>query len=228
MLGEFLPWRIPGAALQMQCEIKWYKYVKSKIPRRSFVHNNTSGETPGKIFTQTHRKLVKEGTNWLIKTSESCSVIAALIATVAFATSATVPGGLKEDTGHPVLENQTEFDVFSITSLVALILAVTALVFFLSIITSRCEERDFEKTMPGKLLLGLSSLFASIVAMLISFCAGHTFILREKLRYASVPIYGVASIPVAFFALVQLPLCFDLLWSTLIKVPLRNYEVFFD
>ncbi|CAA2994759.1 Hypothetical predicted protein [Olea europaea subsp. europaea] len=226
MLGEFLPWRIPGAALQMQWEIKWYKHVKHSIPPLSFAHNNTSGETPRKIFTKTHRKLVKEGADWLIKTSESCSVIAALVATVAFATSTTVPGGLNEDTGHPVLENQTAFDVFSITSLVALTLAVTALVFFLSIITSRCQERDFKKILPRKLLLGLSSLFASIVAMLISFCAGHTFILRKKLRYASVPIYGVVSVPVAFFALAQLRLCFDLLWSTLIKVPLRSYKVF--
>ncbi|CAA2994761.1 Hypothetical predicted protein [Olea europaea subsp. europaea] len=135
------------------------------------------------------------------RSNESCSVIAALVATVAFATSTTVPGRLNEDTGHPVLENQTAFDVFSITSLVALTLAVTALVFFLSIITLRCQERDFKKILPRKLLLGLSSLFASIVAMLISFCVGHTFILKEKLRYASVPMYGVVSVPVAFFAL---------------------------
>lgn len=228
MLGELQPWLIPGAALQMQWEIKWYKHVKHSVPPLSFAHNNNRGETPRKIFIQTHRKLVKEGINWLIKTSESCSVIAALIATVAFATSATVPGGLKEDTGHPVLENKTAFDVFSVTSLVALTLSVTALVFFLSIITSRCQERDFKLTLPRKLLLGLSSLFASIVAMLISFCAGHTFILREKLRYAAVPIYGVTFIPVAFFALVQLQLCYDLLWSTIIKVPLRSYKAFQD
>ncbi|CAI9771172.1 unnamed protein product [Fraxinus pennsylvanica] len=228
MLGELQPWLIPGAALQMQWEIKWYKHVKHSVPPLSFAHNNNRGETPRKIFIQTHRKLVKEGTNWLIKTSESCSVIAALIATVAFATSATVPGGLKEDTGHPVLENKTAFDVFSVTSLVALTLSVTALVFFLSINTSRWQERDFKLTLPRKLLLGLSSLFASIVAMLISFCAGHTFILREKLRYAAVPIYGVAFIPVAFFALVQLQLCYDLLWSTIIKVPLRSYKAFHD
>ncbi|CAI9771171.1 unnamed protein product [Fraxinus pennsylvanica] len=228
MLGELQPWLIPGAALQMQWEIKWYKHVKHSVPPLSFAYNNNRGETPRKIFIQTHQKLVKEGNTWLIKTSESCSVIAALIATVAFATSATVPGGLKEDTGHPVLENKTAIDVFSVTSLVALTLSVTALVFFLSIITSRWQERDFKLKLPRKLLLGLSSLFASIVAMLISFCAGHTFILREKLRYAAVPIYGVAFIPVAFFALVQLQLCYDLLWSTIIKVPLRSYKAFLD
>ncbi|KAL2469501.1 Ankyrin repeat family protein [Abeliophyllum distichum] len=179
MNGELEPWCIPGAALQMQWEIKWYK---------------------------------------------SCSVIAALIAGVAFATSATVPGGLDDKTGHPVLEDHIAFDVFSITSLVALCLSVTALVFFLAIITSRCQERDFKKTLTRKLLMGLSSLCASIVAMLVSFCAGHTFILREKLKYAAVPIYAVACIPVAFFAVAQLPLYFDILWATLVKVPLRSYK----
>ncbi|KAL2469497.1 Ankyrin repeat family protein [Abeliophyllum distichum] len=226
VLEEVLPWRIPGAALQMQWEIKWYKHVKHSVPPLSFAHNNTKGETPRKIFKQTHQTLVKDGTDWLIKTSESCSVVAALIATVAFASSATVPGGLREDTGHPVLENHPAFHVFSITSLVALTLAVTALVFFLSIITSRCQERDFKLTLPRMLLLGLTSLFASILAMLISFCAGHTFILIEKLRFAAIPIYGVACIPVAFFALIQLPLYFDLVWATLTKVPLRSYKVF--
>ncbi|KAL2515069.1 uncharacterized protein Fot_29040 [Forsythia ovata] len=224
VLEELLPWRIPGAALQMQWEIKWYKHVKHSVPPLSFAHNNAKGETPRKIFEQTHQKLVKDGTDWLIKTSESCSVIAALIATVAFASSATVPGGLKEETGYPVLENHPAFHVFSITSLVALTLAVTALVFFLSIITSRCQERDFKLTLPRMLLLGLTSLFASIVAMLISFCAGHTFILIDKLRFAAIPIYGVACIPVAFFALMQLPLYFDLLRARLIKVPLRSYK----
>ncbi|KAK4425270.1 hypothetical protein Salat_1720900 [Sesamum alatum] len=227
-LGEFQPWRIPGAALQMQWEIKWYKHVKSSVPELFFAHHNTKRETPREIFTTTHQKLVKEGNEWLIKTSESCSVVAALIATVAFATSATVPGGLDQKTGHPVLEDHTAFDVFSITSLVALCLSVTALVFFLAIITSRCEENDFQVNLPRKLLMGLTCLFASIAGMLVSFCAGHTFILREKLRITAVPIYAVAGIPVTLFAIAQLPLYFDLLWAACRRVPQRSYKLFFE
>ncbi|KAI3469975.1 hypothetical protein Pfo_026638 [Paulownia fortunei] len=227
MLGEFLPWRIPGAALQMQWEIKWYKHVKRSVPPLCFAHHNAKGETPRKIFRQAHEKLVKAGNQWLIKTSESCSLVAALIAGVAFATSATVPGGLDQRTGHPILEDHTAFDIFSITSLVALCLSVTALVFFLAIITSRCEERDFKANLPRKLLMGLTSLFGSIAAILVSFCAGHTFVLREELRFAAVPIYAFASIPVTFFAIAQLPLYFDLLRAACRKVPLRSYKVFY-
>ncbi|XP_020552897.1 uncharacterized protein LOC105172057 [Sesamum indicum] len=225
-LGEFQPWRIPGAALQMQWEIKWYKHVKRSVPDLFFAHHNLNRETPREIFTRTHQKLVKEGNGWLIKTSESCSVVAALIATVAFATSATVPGGLDQKTGHPILADETAFDVFSIASLVALCLSVTALVFFLAIITSRCEENDFQVNLPRKLLMGLTCLFASIAGMLLSFCASHTFILRDKLRITAVPIYAVAGIPVTLFAIAQLPLYFDLVWAACRTVPQRSYKVF--
>ncbi|KAH6770185.1 hypothetical protein C2S52_014988 [Perilla frutescens var. hirtella] len=227
-LGQVHPWRIQGAALQMQWEIKWYKHVKRSLAPLTFAHPNLNGDTPRMVLTKTHKKLKKAGNEWLIKTSESCSVVAALIAAVAFATSSTVPGGLNQETGHPILSDHEAFDIFSITSLVALCLSVTALVFFLGIITSRCEERDFKTNLPRKLLMGLTCLFSSIAAMLLSFCAGHTFILREKLRIAAVPIYAFATIPVGFFAVAQLPLYFDLVWAACRKVPLRSYKVFYQ
>ncbi|KAK6122740.1 hypothetical protein DH2020_043520 [Rehmannia glutinosa] len=245
MLRDYQPWRIP--VLPCRCNGKLsgtsdcnsesnqitknvfiqMQHVKHSIPPLCFAHNNKEGHTPRQIFTKTHKSLVKEGTDWLIKTSESCSLIAALIATVAFATSATVPGGLNDRTGYPNMQNHTAFDLFSISSLIALCLSVTALVFFLAIITSRCEEHDFKTNLPRKLLMGLTSLFASIAAMLVSFCAGHTFILRDKLRLAAVPIYAIACVPVTFFAVAQLPLYFDLLWAACRKVPLRSYKVFY-
>lgn len=202
------------------------QHVKSSVPPLCYGHHNTNGDTPRKIFTQTHENLVKAGNEWLIKTSESCSVVAALIATVAFATSATVPGGLDQQQGYPILKDRKAFDIFSVSSLIALCLSITALVFFLAIITSRFEERDFKRDLPRKLLIGLTCLFSGIAAMLLSFCAGHTFILRDKLKSVAVPIYAAATVPVMFFAVAQLPLYFDLLWAACRKVPLRSYKVF--
>ncbi|XP_057785097.1 ankyrin repeat-containing protein ITN1-like [Salvia miltiorrhiza] len=225
-LGEKQPWRIPGAALQMQWEIKWYKHVKRSVPALCYSQHNAKGETPRRIFTQTHENLVKSGNEWLVKTAESCSVVAALIATVAFATSATVPGGLDQVKGYPILIDRNAFDIFSIASLIALCLSITALVFLLAIITSRFEERDFKRDLPRKLLMGMSCLFSGIAAMLLSFCAGHTFILREKLRIVAVPIYTAAMIPVLLFAMGQLPLYFDLVWAAYVKVPLRSYKLY--
>ncbi|XP_054782653.1 ankyrin repeat-containing protein NPR4-like isoform X2 [Prosopis cineraria] len=222
--GQYKPWLIPGAALQMQWEIKWFEFVKESMPSHLFVRRNNRNKTPKDIFTETHAQLVKSGGDWLNKTSESCSVVAALIATVAFATSATLPGGVDQETGHPTLEREPAFNVFAISSLIALCCSITAVVMFLSILTSRYQEYDFRVNLPMKLILGLTSLFMSIASMLVSFCAGHFFVLRDQLQYAALPIYAVTCLPVTLFALAQFPLYFDLVWATLKSVPQRSYK----
>ncbi|GLT36366.1 hypothetical protein SLA2020_107500 [Shorea laevis] len=224
MLSDLKPWRIPGAALQMQWEIKWYKFVKKSIPSHLLVHCNEQGKTPKDIFSDTHSDLVEKGGKWLTSTSESCSVVAALIATVAFATSSTVPGGTQEKTGKPNMESQPAFNVFAFSSITALCFSITALVMFLVILTSRYQERDFMTHLPIKLLCGLTSLFVSIASMLVSFCAGHFLILKDNLKYAAFPVYAVTCLPVTLFAVAQFPLYFDLAWAALKKVPQRSYR----
>ncbi|CAL1389823.1 unnamed protein product [Linum trigynum] len=223
-LGHHKPWRIPGAALQMQWEIKWYEFVKNSMPYNFFIRHNKEGKTPRDIFSEEHADLVKSGGEWLISTSESCSVVAALIATVAFATSSTVPGGVEPD-GKPTLEGQPAFHIFAISSLVALCFSVTSLVMFLSILTSRFQEKDFGRDLPRKLLIGLSSLFVSIAAVLVSFCAGHFFVLRDELKYAAYPVYALTCLPVSFFAVAQFPLYVDLVRATFQRVPRGSYMV---
>ncbi|KAL7200748.1 hypothetical protein ACSBR1_032639 [Camellia fascicularis] len=223
-IGEYRPWLIPGAALQMQWEIKWYEFVKYSMPLHFFVHYNKADETPKDIFTKSHKDLVKQGGEWLTTTSNSCSVVAALIATVAFATASTVPGGNSSE-GKPTLESQPAFNVFAIASLVALCFSVTALVMFLAILTSRNQERDFRTNLPRKLLVGLTSLFVSITAMLVSFCAGHFFVLKDELKFVAIPVYAVTCLPVTFFAIAQFPLYFDLMWAMFKNVPQRSYRL---
>ncbi|XAR61166.1 Non-specific serine/threonine protein kinase [Bertholletia excelsa] len=223
--GESPPRHIPGAALQMQWEIKWHEFVKNSMPLHFFPRYNNASQTAKDVFSDTHKTLVKEGGEWLTKTSESCSVVAALIATVAFATASTVPGGVKQESGTPILENYAAFDIFAISSVVALCFSVSALVMFLAILTSRYQEKDFKRSLPRKLLLGLTSLFVSIGSMLVSFCAGHFFVLKDKLKYATFPIYAVTCLPVTFFAIAQFPLYIDLILSTFTKVPRRSFKV---
>ncbi|XP_041020515.1 ankyrin repeat-containing protein ITN1-like [Juglans microcarpa x Juglans regia] len=223
-LAAFKPWLIPGEALQMQWEMKWYEFVTSSIPPNFVPRYNKERETPEEVFIKTHRTLLNKGSEWLTKTSQSYSVVAALIATVAFATSTTVPGGLKQDTGIPTLENKPAFQLFAISSLVALCFSVTALVMFLSILTSRNQERDFGKDLPRKLLIGLTSLFFSIAAVLISFCSGHFFVVQNNVKYVAFAVYAATCLPITFFAAVQFPLYFDLIHATFTKVPRRSYK----
>ncbi|XP_058086174.1 uncharacterized protein LOC131233477 [Magnolia sinica] len=224
-LGQSKPWRIPGAALQMQWEIKWYQYVKQSMKRHFFIHRNNKGRTAKEVFTETHEDLVKDGGTWLTNTSQSCSVVAALIATVAFATATTVPGGVQQETGTPTLEGKPAFEVFAVTSLIALCCSVTSLTMFLAILTSRYQEADFRRSLPVKLIFGLSTLFISIASILVSFCAGHFFVLENQIRYAAFPVYAVTCLPITFFAAAQLPLYADLIRSYIAVVPQRTSEM---
>ncbi|XP_078155435.1 uncharacterized protein LOC144551360 [Carex rostrata] len=231
MLSNSRPWSVPGAALQMQWESKWYQYVRSssrKINEELLSRINKNGKKPEEVFIDNHDKMVKDGSKWLTKTSESCSVVAALVATVAFASASQVPGGVNDESGFPILSTKPVFQLFAISSLVALCFSVTSLVMFLAILTSRYEVRDFNRGLPMKLILGLTSLFMSIGAMLVSFCAGDFFVVEKKLKFAVYPIYAVMCFPVTFFAVVQLPLYVDLIKATIMEVPHPTEKIHVD
>ncbi|KAK9945235.1 hypothetical protein M0R45_010760 [Rubus argutus] len=83
---------------------------------------------------------------------------------------------------------------------------------------------DFGKSLPRKLLVGLTSLFLSIAAMLASFCAGHFFVLKDTLKNAALPVYAITCLPVTFFAVAQFPLYIDLVWASFKRVPQRSYK----
>lgn len=206
-------------------KFEWQFVQDSMRQPNYFPKYNKKNESGREVFVTTHKGLMADGSNWLTKTSESCSVVAALVATVAFATSAMVPGGLVQDKGTPVLDNRPAFHAFAIASLSALCFSVTALVFFLSILTSRYQEEDFAIDLPRKLLLGLTSLFASIASMLVSFCAGHIFVLNSEFRVVAYPLYAALCLPITFFAFAQLSLYFDLIIAIFKKVPQRSYDV---
>ncbi|CAL5392144.1 unnamed protein product [Camellia sinensis] len=223
MLKTFQSWVAPDAVLQMQWEIKWYLFIKETIPKQLSASENNKGKTPEEIFMKTHSELVDLDTNWLMKTSDSCTLVATLIATVAFATSASVPGGVEGRNGEPVLRQQGMFEVFAIASLVALCFSCISAIMFLSILTSRHQTMDFGTDLPRKLLIGLTALFISIASMLASFCGGHFFIVKDIMRGASIAEYFVVLVPVGFFLGAQFPLYFKLMLATFTKVPERGF-----
>ncbi|MED6222259.1 hypothetical protein PIB30_062616, partial [Stylosanthes scabra] len=220
-LGKDKPWGIAGSALQMIWEIKWFKYIKDTVPEHFYFRSNHDKQTAGDIFAETHKDLIKEGSEWLKDTSESCSLVAALVAGVSFATTSSVPGG-NGDNGEAPLAGRPAFDAFAIASLIALCFSVTGLIMFLAILTSRKEATDFRRSLPLKVLLGLSSLFVSIVAMFVAFCSGHYFLIEHKYRTLLFPLYTATSVPVTFFAMAQFPLYVDLLIAIFKDVPWPN------
>ncbi|MCI31550.1 ankyrin repeat protein, partial [Trifolium medium] len=102
--------------MQMMWDIKWYKYIKGIVPEYFRHRINKDKKTPGEVFKEEHKELLQSSTEWLRDTAESCSVVAALIAGLSFATSGSVPGGNDQDTGKPTLEGQPAFEGFAISS----------------------------------------------------------------------------------------------------------------
>ena len=138
---------------------------------------NTNGQTARELFTESHKELVKEGEKWVKETSSSCTLVGALIVTIMFAAVITVPGGNNQDSGLPTFLHGKVFMVFIICDALSLLSASTSLLMFLGVLTSRYAEEDFLRSLPIKMMIGLSTLIFSIATMMITFCAS-LFIIR--------------------------------------------------
>ncbi|XP_041008274.1 ankyrin repeat-containing protein ITN1-like isoform X3 [Juglans microcarpa x Juglans regia] len=204
--------RIPGAALQMQRELQWFKEVESIVhPKVKEVVNNDD-MTPRELFTKNHKDLMKEGETWMKDTSTSCTVVAALIITIMFAAAFTVPGG-NNDNGLPIFFNKKLFRLFIIADSLSLFSSASSVLMFMGILTSRYAEEDFFKSLPTKMIIGLSTLFFSIATMMIAFSTGLLLMLGEE-SWMVIPVISLASIPVTLFVLMQFPLLVDMYIST--------------
>jgi len=193
------------------------QYIKSLVPQHFYLRTNNNGITAAEIFKRTHEGLIVKSNEWLQKTSESCSVVAVLIAGASFTTASAVPGGTAE--GRPILEDNPAFNVFAFASLSGLCFSVTALIMFLSILTSQKQAKDFHRNLPLQLYIALSSLFVALASMFVSFCTGHFFLISHRFKPILFPIYAAACLPVAFYGAAQIPLYYYLLKAIFARIP---------
>ncbi|KAL2252702.1 UNVERIFIED_CONTAM: hypothetical protein Sindi_0064900 [Sesamum indicum] len=130
-----------------------------------------------------------------------------------FTTAFTVPGGNNnDDKGLPtMLESQPHpFLIFMVSNALSMFSASTSLLMFLGILTARYAEKDFLKSLPTKLIFGLTALFFSIVTMMASFGAALYLILHDRLSWVTIPIIILSVIPIALFSFCQFPLLLEM------------------
>ncbi|KAA8526406.1 hypothetical protein F0562_008391 [Nyssa sinensis] len=84
--------------VQNICSAHFFRYI------------NNDKETAEKLFAETNVTLRGKAEEWLKNTAQNSSIIAVLIATVAFAAAYTVPGGSDAETGVPILVEVTVGD----------------------------------------------------------------------------------------------------------------------
>ncbi|XP_060192872.1 uncharacterized protein LOC132622304 [Lycium barbarum] len=206
--------RVSGAALQMQREMLWFKEMEKIVPPSHLRMKNKDGKTPRQLFTEEHKQLLKQGEMWMKDTANSCMIVATLIATMVFAAGFTVPGGNNGDNGIPILLKLNAFAVFVISDALALFGSIVSIIMFLSILTSRYAEDDFLVSLPAKLLFGLTTLFVSIVSMLVAFAATFFLVYSNHVAWEPKLVAACAAIPVALFGCLQYKLWFDVAKST--------------
>ncbi|XP_050261946.1 ankyrin repeat-containing protein ITN1-like isoform X3 [Quercus robur] len=205
---------VSGAALQMQRELLWFQAVEKIVPPSYIKMKNSKNQTPKELFSEEHRKLLKEGEKWMKSTATSCMLVATLIATVVFAAVITVPGGENNNTGVPIFLREKWFLIFVISDAIALFSSSASIIMFLSILTSRYAENDFLISLPTRLMFGISTLFISIATMVLAY-TGAIFLIHDH-KYVWVPILIVflACATVSLFAWQHFHLWADTIRST--------------
>ncbi|CAH1442227.1 unnamed protein product [Lactuca virosa] len=217
LVGKYAPKNrlqdVTGVAFQMQRELLWFKEVERMIPPSYRERKNTAGLTPRELFTKNHKDLVSKGEDWMKGTANQSMVVAALIATIVFGVAFAIPGGYDQNTGYPMFIKKEIFIAFVISDAISLIFSAASILMFLSILTSRYAEQDFLISLPQKLMMGLATLFLSIMTMMIAFSFSFFVLYKDHLIWVPILISVVAAIPVIMYAKLQYPLLVDVYGS---------------
>ncbi|XP_030964191.1 ankyrin repeat-containing protein NPR4-like [Quercus lobata] len=204
---DYVPEKMQGPALELQEEMHWFERVKEVIPPHFVDHRNNQGLTAEALFNTTNKELRLNAKEWIKRTAEGCTIVAVLIATVAFAAAYTIPGGSNGQTGVPVPLNHPFFLVFTGGDILTISSALTSVVLFLAITASPFRFVDFSHSLTNNLAIGLTFLFVSVSMMMTAFAATITLMIHNGEGWTKVILYTTSFIPVGLFALSYFPLC---------------------
>nr|TKS07774.1 ankyrin repeat-containing protein [Populus alba] len=191
----------PGPALELQEELQWFEQVQKVIPSHYVTLRNKERKTAEELFKQSHKDQLKNAQKWIKETTQSCSTVAALVATVVFAAAYTVPGG-SDKNGTPNFINSPYFLLFTVSDVLSLASSLTSLVVFLSLLTSPFELQEFHISLPRKLLVGFTFLFFAVI------------LIQSEKKLTTLLLSMAAFLPVLIFAIMQFRLYVSFMGST--------------
>ncbi|KAI5563223.1 hypothetical protein BDE02_15G102300 [Populus trichocarpa] len=175
------------------------------LPYKAMQRDKDCKLTALELFQEEHKAQLKLAQEWIEKTSQSCSAVAVLLATVVFAAAYTIPGG-SNDLGFPIFLHNRFFLAFTVLDVIALASSLTSVVMFLSILTSPFEYENFYHNIPRKLIWGFTLLFLSVMTTMLAFACTLFLIIHFRKKWTTGLISFAAFFPVTVFALMQFPL----------------------
>ncbi|KAI3700807.1 hypothetical protein L2E82_45445 [Cichorium intybus] len=159
---------------------------------------NSDLKTAHEVFSETNDKLRANAKDWMCENPKNCSIVAVLIAIVAFTSAYTVPGGTNE-TGHPVLKDEPLFLLFTLADAISLSTALTSVILFLNILTSPFQFKDFTSSLFEKQLTVLILLIIFVATMMVAFAATLILTVSSEATWSDMTLYGVSLFPVFVF-----------------------------
>ncbi len=180
-----------------------------KVVRSSFTEmKNNEDETPYVLFANAHEKLRNDGEKWMRNTANSLMLVATLIGQIVFS-------GQPDDGSNHSSEKSKLVMAYSVSSAIALFSSSTSLIMFVSILTSRYSFKDFRSWLPIRLMIGVTSLFISIAAMMVAFCASFSLKYQNHQKIPLIAIlFGSFSCLAILYGLLKYRLLYDIVRFT--------------
>ena len=188
----------------------WVQKVKSACKMHLTKPLNKDNQTAEELFAARNERLHRDAKEWLMRTTENCTILSVFIATVAFAAAYTVPGGPNQDTGIPILNSKPFFVVFILADVFSLTLALTSVGIFLSILTSSFPLQDFKTYLFKKLTQGITCMIA------VAFGATIVLIMTHNWKNA---VWGVVGFLLSPFFFSHIHLYVQQSWDVAQNLP---------
>ncbi|KAF7141804.1 hypothetical protein RHSIM_Rhsim06G0147700 [Rhododendron simsii] len=202
---------VQSPAFQLQDNLLLFERVREICPSHLLNTINMDKKTAQQLFDAENQELHVKAIEWLKRTAENSSLVAILIATVAFAAAYTIPGGPNQSTGLPILLNQPFFVVFTMIDVLSLTFALTSVIIFLRILTSPFRLNDFKQSLPQILMLGVTFLILSLSMMMFAFAATVIFMIHTRGQWTKIALYTASCLPVSILTLSYLHLYLSLM-----------------
>ena len=104
---------------------------------------NKENKTAEELFATRNEQLHQEAKEWLMRTTENCTMFSVFIAIVAFVVAYIVLEGSYGNIGIPIFYSKSFFVVFILANVFSLTLALIYVGIFFSILTSSFPLEDF-------------------------------------------------------------------------------------